>query len=132
MTISTVLSTIQSLLEANPIVNEPTHEHRTLTDADGKASDYAELVQFRLIAHTLRGLQAWKRGAPIPEHRGFEDVLTEHSDAYIERLMKIIERKAAEGDKMYKGVFYCMEGLASWSGLLERARLLKAELKLRD
>jgi len=127
MTISTVLSTIQSLLEANPIVNEPTHEHRTLADADDKARNYAELVQFRLIAHTLRGLQAWKKGTPIPEHRGFEDVLAEHGDAYMERLMRIIERKAAEGDKMYKGVFYCMEGLASWSALLERAKLLKAE-----
>jgi ubiquitin-protein ligase len=47
MSISTVLSSIQSLLEANPIVNEPGYEK--LSSGEPRAKAYAEFVQARLM-----------------------------------------------------------------------------------
>lgn len=123
MTISTVLNTIQSLLEANPIVNEPGHETLSLDGADTRARDYAELVRFRLVAHTFRGLNNWKKGIICPLLRGFEDVLREHGDRFLRNIIGIIEREAAKDDVRYEKVVYSMSGKTEWKRLLELSKL---------
>jgi ubiquitin-protein ligase len=128
MTISTVLNTIQSILEANPIINEPGHETLKLAGPDSRARDYAELVQFRLVSHTFRGLSMWAKGILFPEWKGFEDVLREHGERLMANLGKVIARKAEEEDKNYERVLYSMHGKTEWKHLLN---LWKAE-KLRD
>lgn len=122
MTISTVLNTIQSLLEANPIVNEPGHETLRLDGADRRARDYAELVRFRLVAHTFHGLHSWKRGIIPPVWRGFEDVLAEHGDRFLRDIIRIIEREAIKGDVLYEKVLYSMSGKTEWKHLLELSK----------
>lgn len=122
MTISTVLSTIQSLLEPNPIINEPGHETLKLDGADSRARDYAELVRFRLVANTLRCLNNWKKGTPPPEWKGFEEVLEEHGDRFIKNLVRIIEKKAQADDVLYEKVLYSMHGKTEWKNLLEMSK----------
>jgi hypothetical protein len=78
MTLSTVLSSIQSLLEKNPIVNEPGWEKYTLNDK--RAKDYADLIQFRLIVISFRNLQRWKKGDMPNDWKEFEDVLEERGE----------------------------------------------------
>jgi ubiquitin-protein ligase len=124
MTVSTVLNTIQSILEANPIVNEPGYETLRLTDSDAKAKDYADFVQYRLISHTFRGLHAWKKGALPTAWVGFEDVLEEHGDKFINTLTQIIEEKAGE-EKIYRNIFYNMGGATEWKSLLEVSKHMK-------
>ena len=119
MTISTVLTTIQSLLEANPIVNEPGYETLRLDGEDSRARDYAELVQFRLVAKTFSDLRSWKAGRVSHEWKNFEDVLGEHGDRYMKNLSRVIERKAATDDVRYDKVLYCMTGKTEWKRLLE-------------
>ena len=128
MTISTVLTTIQSLLEANPIINEPGHETLKLDGTDSRARDYANLVQFRLVAHTLYGLASWKGGILPPGWAAFEDVLAAHGDRFLANLERVIRRKAVEEDVVYEKVLYSMHGKTGWKSLLERVE----QVKLRD
>jgi ubiquitin-protein ligase len=125
MTISTVLNTIQSILEANPIVNEPGYETLRLTDPDSKAKDYADFVQYRLLSHTFRGLHSWKKGVMPAAWLGFEDVLDEHGDRFIDALTKIIEEKAGREDKLYRNIFYNMGGSTEWNSLLELSKHMR-------
>jgi len=121
MTISTVLTTIQSLLEANPIINEPGHETLKLEGTDSRARDYAELVRFRLAANTFDGLKNWKRGVTPVEWKGFQDVLAEHGDRLLDDIIKVIRRKAIADDVRYDKVLYSMSGKTEWKHLLERS-----------
>jgi ubiquitin-protein ligase len=125
MTISTVLTTIQSLLEANPIVNEPGHETLKLEGADTRAKDYAEFVRFRLVAHTFHNLMNWKNGMMPSVWRGFEDVLAEHGDRFLANIVNIIQRRANDNDTMYDKVVYSMSGKTEWKRLLELTMRIK-------
>ena len=124
MTISTVLTTIQSLLEANPIVNEPGHETARLDGVDTRAKDYAELVRFRLTAHTFHQLLNWKKGILNPIWQGFEDVLVEHGDRFLTNIIRVIEREAMKDDVVYEKVVYNMSGKTEWKRLLELSRVV--------
>ena len=124
MTISTVLTTIQSILEANPIVNEPGHETARLDGADTRAKDYAELVRFRLTAHTFHQLLNWKKGILNPIWQGFEDVLVEHGDRFLTNIIRVIEREAMKDDVVYEKVVYNMSGKTEWKRLLELSRVV--------
>ncbi|NBP66529.1 MAG: ubiquitin-conjugating enzyme E2 [Bacteroidetes bacterium] len=130
MTLSTVLSSIQSLLEKNPIVNEPGWEKYTLNDT--QASDYAELIQFRLIVLSFRNLQRWKKGDIPHDWKEFEDVLEERGEELYEKICEIIRKKAADGEKLYDNVVYSMSGMTRWNDLLNEigsVKLADATLK---
>jgi hypothetical protein len=119
MNISGVLTSIQSLLEENPIVNEPGYESLRLSGEDSRAYDYAELVQFRLVLKTFHSLLNWKNGCPPSIWGGFEDILTEHGDQFLTNIIRVIEKKALQGDKLYEKVLYNMSGMTEWGNLLE-------------
>lgn len=119
MTISTVLSSIQSLLEANPIVNEPGWESYKLDNP--KAKDYAEFVRFRLVALSYRALKQWKAGQIPHDWACFADVLEEKGDQLLEKLEGII--RSAKGDVTYAALPYNMGGKAEWSRLLAPVKL---------
>jgi len=119
MTISTVLTTIQSLLEANPIVNEPGYEKLTLDGGDSRARDYAEFVQFRLVSQTYHNLLNWKKGIIPHLWREFEDVLAVHGDQFLANIIRVIRRKAVADDVRYDKVVYSMAGKTEWKHLLE-------------
>ena len=118
MTISTVLMSIQSLLEPNPIVNEPSWEAFTLEH--DRARHYAEFVQHGLIAHTYRGFANWKRGVPPEVWKPFQDVLAERGDELMGRLRTIICEKA-EKDEISYSVVYNMQGRTIWKLLRDTA-----------
>jgi ubiquitin-conjugating enzyme E2 Z len=119
MTISTVLSSIQSLLEPNPIVNEPGWEKYTL-ESD-RARHYSEYVQHALVSHSLRSLSRWKKGDIPHEMSPFQDVLHERGPMMIEGLTKIIETKAQGDEITYTSVVYNMQGTTHWKILKKLA-----------
>jgi len=120
MTISSILSSIQSLLEENPIVNEPSWETVTLENV--KAKEYAEFVKFRLIALTFRDLQRWKRGS-IPIHWiEFEDVLKEQGDKLYRNICADILKAAETNEIEYTDVVYKMSGSTAWKTLAAEIR----------
>lgn len=131
MTLSTVLSSIQSLLEKNPIVNEPGWEKYTLNDK--RAKDYADLIQFRLIVISFRNLQRWKKGDMPNDWKEFEDVLEERGEELYEKICEIIRKKAADGEQFYDNVPYSMAGMTGWNDLLNEASSVKlAEATLKE
>jgi ubiquitin-conjugating enzyme E2 Z len=119
MTISTVLSSIQSLLEPNPIVNEPSWEKFTLENP--RAKDYSEYVQHALVSHSLRSLIRLKKGDVPPEMVPFQEVLAEKSKEIVEGLTKIIESKAQADEVTYVSVVYNMHGKTHWKALKKLA-----------
>jgi ubiquitin-protein ligase len=115
MNISTVLSSIQSLLEANPIVNEPSWEKYTLENP--RAKGYADLVRARLVAQSVRDLMRWKQGRTPPAWEEFQDVLDEIGDRLLDGLQKIVEEHAALEEVTYTGLPYSMGGTTTWKSI---------------
>jgi len=112
MTISTILSSIQSLLEPNPITNEPGWEKYTL--ADKRAKDYAEFVRFRLTALSYNNLVQWKNGHPPHDWTFFEDVLAERGDEWLAKLSGVIHEEAEKDEISYTNIPYGMTGSTEW------------------
>jgi ubiquitin-protein ligase len=115
MTISTVLSSIQSLLEPNPIVNEPGWEKYTLEH--DKAKHYRDYVQHALIYHTLFKLSDFTRKNVPYEMIPFQDILKERLDDIMNGVSEIIEEGIEKGEVTYSSVIYNMSGKTKWSVL---------------
>jgi len=115
MTISTVLQSIQSLLEPNPIVNEPGWEKITLENK--RAKDYADYIRFRLIALSYTNLLMWKKGVAPHDYTFFDDVLQERGDELIKKLADIIREEAEKEDVAYTNIPYGLSGKAEWKRL---------------
>ena len=118
MNISTVLSSIQSLLDANPITNEPGYEKLALTPGS-KAETYAEMVRFRLMSHTLPGLLRAAKGDVPAEWAEFADVLVTVAPGLAEKAVATVAKYAEkEGVIVVGSLPYSMQGLKTdWKGL---------------
>jgi ubiquitin-protein ligase len=115
MTISTVLSSIQSLLEANPITNEPSWEKISLTDK--RAANYAAYVKYRLTSLSYHTMLQWKRGQPSSDFALFEDVLAERGDEILRKLREVIDAEAEKDEVTYENIVYSMSGTTEWKRL---------------
>jgi len=115
LSLSTVLTSIQSLLESNPIVNEPGWEKFTLENA--RAKGYAGAVQFRLIALTLKNLKSWKAGNTPAIWKEFEDVLEKRGDELYEKLLEIIRIRAEKDEQLFENIPYGITGITGWKDL---------------
>jgi ubiquitin-protein ligase len=113
LTISKVLVSIQSLLEANPIVNEPSYENIHITNP--AAAAYAAFVEERLTALTYPALLKLKEGECPPLWEEFKDVLAEIGDDLIRRQKAKIMRHSK--DISYNGLPYSMKGVTRWLSL---------------
>jgi ubiquitin-protein ligase len=118
MNIQTVLKSIYSLLNDNPIVNEPGWERYTLSDP--RAKDYADYVGFALARLTLQQYTAFKAGGGHPLWDPFRDVLLGYWEtASLPRLRGLISAKAAtQPTQEFNGLVYGMtRRAADWACL---------------
>jgi len=122
ITLSKMLLTIQSLLEANPIVNEPTYEDFKLTDP--RAGNYAAFVECRLLSLCFRDLLRLREGICPPVWEEFKDVLTDLQDGLLTKMNTRIQ--AHTEDKTYAGLVYSMSGKTDWLKLRELCSTLPA------
>jgi ubiquitin-protein ligase len=113
LTVSKVLLSIQSLLDANPIVNEPSYENTPITDPNAAA--YAAFVTERLTALTYPALLQLKAGNCPLIWKEFKDVLDVIGDDLIRRQRAKIA--AHTEDKEYTVLPYSMRGFTRWSSL---------------
>jgi ubiquitin-protein ligase len=118
MTLSTVLSSIQSLLEANPIVNEPGYERLPL--ADPRAKGYAELVQARLVELSVRDLLAWKAGKTPSAWLEFQEELDTIAPSLLGKLEALARVEADKGERSYSIGFYGCGGGTRWKTVVAR------------
>jgi hypothetical protein len=94
MSLSTVLLTVQSLLDRDPALHEP-----------GVKSNpaYATYVQHQSIALTLRLIDETKKGAVPPLLRGFEEPWRTRIPNILSSYVSLLTGKSEEvlGDLMY-------------------------------
>lgn len=124
MTVRTVLTSILSLLDDNPIANEPGYSTEK-KDSTFSAS-YSEAVQYRLAAYTLDLFLKWKNRstakACFHPWTPFKEVLDERGDAWLKGLWSVIQSKCVSGGPALKvlQVAYGMNVTVDWSGLLAK------------
>ena len=118
MTISTVLTSIQSILDSNPITNEPGFEKYTLDTP--KAKGYRDWVQHQIVSYSIRSLL---KGKTHEHFRGFEDVLDEFSETWLTKLKEIVLEKAKEEDQILSSVPYGMSGRTRWKEMADAFRM---------
>ena len=113
MNLESIFMSIYSLLNDNPITNEPGWEKYTL--ADSKAFGYAECVQFNLIKHIVHENARYIASSEHPWHsfEGFDEAWKKHWLG----LKAIIMKKAEGGDTEFVNIPYGMKGVTNWKRL---------------
>lgn len=115
MNLETVLKSIFSLLNDNPIVNEPGWDRYTM--ADPVAKGYADAVEFAVARMTLVTWKDFQAGKPTL-WEPFRDMIEGAWQPTLERLRERVRVRAAAGPKTYAGLPYGVNGLFDWSSLL--------------
>jgi ubiquitin-protein ligase len=115
MTLETVFMSIYSLLNDNPITNEPGWEKYTLENQ--KAALYAECVKFNLAKHTVYEHIRYIKNMEHPWRRfeGFEEMWK----AKWEALKGVIVERASRDDMEFINIPYGMNGRTDWKRLVE-------------
>jgi len=124
LNIGSVFKSILSLLDKNPITNEPGWEKYTLEHLPAK--EFAEWVEYRLLDMVVSEFGQFKLGTN-PSWELFREVLDAAWPArWLQIKEKIRVRASTVGIATYKGITYGMGGVANWLKLVER--VLKVDL----
>jgi len=121
MRLSTVLVTIQSLMDNSPILHEPGYASYSKESEIVKA--YSTFVEYSCIQYILE--RAEKRLQPdafIP----FQQVFNERLPGILDRLEIRLRKLLETGEKTLNNVPYNMHGTTNYARCLERAIKLKA------
>lgn len=116
MNLGTVFKSIFSILNDNPIVNEPSWEKFTL--ADPRAKDYADWVEFNLLKYTVHQYRDYLLGANH-NWNNFKEVFD--GPGWLAKWSKIGEKIRLRGlseNKTYTNIVYGMNGKTDWQRLL--------------
>ena len=116
MGLGTIFKSIFSILNDNPIINEPGWEKYTLEDS--KAKNYAEWVEFNLLKLTVHQYRTFLVGMN-PNWLRFKDIF--ESEEWKTKWLKIgeiLKARTIVGDKIYSDIPYGMSGMTRWQILL--------------
>jgi len=126
LNIGSVFKSILSLLDKNPITNEPGWEKYTLEYP--QAAAYAKWVEYCLLELVVSDYGQFKRGTNSSWEL-FRDVLEE---VWPKRWKKIHDRIVKNAETIpvenYKGIPYGMAGQINWQQLLERLTKLNLNI----
>jgi len=126
LNIGSVFKSILSLLDKNPITNEPGWEKYTLEYPQALA--YAEWIEYCLLELIVSEYGQFKRRTN-PSWELFRDVL---EDVWPKRWKKIyekiVEKAAAVPPRSLKGIPYGMGGELNWQQLLDRLTKLNLNI----
>ena len=114
MTLETVLLNLQSLLDENPLANEPAYTSGKLTDIRHKS--YAEAVEHQMVAymvHLFKQIDDKKEGYWTP----FEDQIQTLRNELLNNLEHKCETRE---EKVWNNLLYGMAVSSKWSQLKER------------
>lgn len=124
MRLSTVLVTIQSLLDNDPLKHEPGMPSTAPFEA------YAKLVEARCIQYILRVASVLlHKSERIQFVEEFEEVLRERLEETLKRLIKRLEKLVEGGEHTWAGLTYGMTGFSGYQASLARARIAYQKLK---
>jgi len=114
LNIGSVFKSILSLLDENPITNEPGWEAYAITHPKAKA--YADWVEYRLAKHTVAENRKYSNGLN-PLWDKFGDVFGEIWPAHLEKIRTRIALRALEPQQEFVSIPYGMFGTTQWGDI---------------
>lgn len=118
MRLSTVLVTLQSLMDTNPIVHEPGYSNPTPEMRDG----YVGFVEYACMRYILDRAEGKK---PVPEQFvPFQNEFTKRLPGILSRLEK---RLISREEKSYRNLPYQLQGTTNYAQLYQRVLELRKE-----
>jgi hypothetical protein len=117
MRLSTVLITIQSLMDTQPLRHEPGYA----AEIGQRGNDYAAFVESRTIRYILDCVERKSSMAAL-EH--FQQVFEARLPKTLERLQRRLEKLLEGGEKTYEALPYKMFGKTEYGKSLERVKCL--------
>lgn len=118
MRLSTVLVTLQSLMDTNPLVHEPGFATRVDT-ATHKL--YAEFVEYSCMRYIVERQEATLKKKQQPAaFSHFAEEFQQRIPAILERLKKRLEKRIEEGEKTWPAIPYNLQGKSDYAGLLTK------------
>jgi hypothetical protein len=122
MRLSTILVTLQSLLDEAPLRHEPGYE----TGHEDFTANYSKYVEAMCIKYTLDRLACTLHNIGHPLlFEPFEDEWRERIPATLDNLEKRLEKLVAEGEKTYLALPYKMQGKTTYAKFLDQVVKLK-------
>lgn len=123
--LSTVLVTLQSLMDADPISHEPGWKGA----AQATHETYAKCVEYAVMCYIARQADALLQKKPLPnELAAFQEQFRERLPQTLERLEAKLTARVATGEVTFLNLPYSMGGQTQYSVLLERVKALKLNL----
>ncbi len=110
--LSTVLLSIQGLLDNNPLSHEPAYEKGTLEDK--RHASYRDAVEHNMCALMIQSIQRFEMNPAKHEWAPFQEIVTERLPVLKERLRKKIKAKAENPDILWSNLVYGMSCRSFW------------------
>lgn len=123
MRLSTVLVTLQSLMDTNPILHEPGYSNPT----PQMLHEYKAIVEHSCIRYILQRAATQPSKQPLA-FQPFEEIFRERLPAILDRIIARLQTRVEGGEITFQGLAYQMTGSTQYKSLLERALKLKADL----
>ncbi len=117
MRLSTVLVTLQSLLDNDPLRHEPGYSHGS---KDEPCKMYACAVEVACIRYCLERVEELQNGSPLPGLlQPFQAQFIARIPDMLKRFVKRLEKRMEEGEKDYSTIPYGMSIRTNYAQLME-------------
>lgn len=124
MRISTILITLQSLMDTDPLRHEPGY---TIPGKNEVCMMYRCAVEVACMQYCLDRVEELQQGKHLPTSlQPFQTQFTARIPGMLERFLKRLEVRIQEGDKHYTGIPYGMAVQTNYARSLARVKRLQA------
>ena len=123
MRLSTVLVTLQSLMDNDPIRHEPGYAN----PAPQMAKEYRDRVEHACIVYILDRAETQPHKQPAA-FQPFQELFRERLPGILDRLETRLQYLVATGERTFQGLAYQMSGSTMYESMLERVLKLKTAL----
>jgi ubiquitin-protein ligase len=121
MRLSTILVTLQSLMDTNPLAHEPGFAGKT----SATHTAYAEFVEFSCMRYIVERQESLLKGKQQPTaFQPFVEEFQSRIPAILQRLKKRLETHVESGEKVWPSITYNLSGKSEYAGLLARVNAL--------
>lgn len=111
-TLSSILLSLQGLLDTNPLAHEPAFEKGTLFDYRHK--EYADAVEHNMTKLMLQSIERFEENPSNHEWSPFEEIVVQRLPVLKERLRKKILAKSKYPEMMWSNLIYGMSCRTFW------------------
>lgn len=127
MRISTILVTLQSLMDNDPLRHEPGYSNGSRNET---CEQYKCAVEVACIRYCLDRVEELQTGKPLPTPlQPFQAQFQTRVPQMLQRFVKRLETRLADGDKDYPSIPYGMSIRTNYAQLMEWTLRLQAGLR---